>query len=143
MTKKLHPNFLQDPVIVDGRAVPTDREGYLQNLDDWSPDFARLEMPIAAFHGNRHGLPHGGVYATLLDTAMGYCGCFTGSAEVAKFIDRQLANSAPAAMLIDSSAMRRSGSTDMRVPSPEHSGHAPNGALNEKVRGSISVSCTG
>ena len=27
MTKKLHPNFLQDPVIVDGRAVPTDREG--------------------------------------------------------------------------------------------------------------------
>lgn len=41
MTKKLHPNFLQDPVIVDGRAVPTDREGYLQNLDDWSPEFAR------------------------------------------------------------------------------------------------------
>lgn len=41
MTKKLHPNFLQDPVTVDGRAVPTDREGYLQDLDDWSPDFAR------------------------------------------------------------------------------------------------------
>ena len=31
----------------------------------------------------------------------------------------------------------------MRVPRPEHSGHAPKGALNEKVRGSISVSCTG
>jgi hypothetical protein len=34
-------------------------------------------------------------------------------------------------------------STDMRVPRPEHSGQAPNGALNEKVRGSISVSCSG
>ena len=30
-------------------------------------------------------------------------------------------------------------STDMRVPSPEQAGHAPNGALKEKVRGSISV----
>jgi uncharacterized protein (TIGR00369 family) len=28
--------------------------------------------------GNRQGLVHGGVHATLLDTAMGYCGCFTG-----------------------------------------------------------------
>ena len=31
----------------------------------------------------------------------------------------------------------------MRVPRPEHAGQAPNGALNEKVRGSISVSCSG
>ena len=31
----------------------------------------------------------------------------------------------------------------MRVPRPEHSGQAPNGALNENVRGSISVSWIG
>ena len=54
-------------------------------LTDWSPDFARLEMPIAAFHGNRHGLPHGGVYATLLDTVMGFSGCFTGTTETKRF----------------------------------------------------------
>ena len=29
------------------------------------------------------------------------------------------------------------------MPSPEHSGQAPKGALKENVRGSISVSCTG
>ncbi len=46
-------------------------------------------------------------------------------------------------MLTVSSAMSRSASTDMRVPRPEHSGQAPNGALNEKVRGSISVSWMG
>jgi tRNA 2-thiouridine synthesizing protein E len=28
-------------VDVDGRAVPTDSEGYLQRLDDWSEAFAR------------------------------------------------------------------------------------------------------
>ncbi len=26
---------------VDGRAIATDSEGYLRNLDDWSEDFAR------------------------------------------------------------------------------------------------------
>lgn len=26
--------------------------------------------------GNRHGIPHGGVHATMLDTAMGHAGCF-------------------------------------------------------------------
>lgn len=32
---------LQRSVDVDGRAVPTDSEGYLQHLDDWSEAFAR------------------------------------------------------------------------------------------------------
>lgn len=31
----------QHAVIVDGRAVPTDSEGYLLDLQDWSEDFAR------------------------------------------------------------------------------------------------------
>ena len=38
------------------------------------------------------------------------------------------------------SPISSSPSTAILVPSPEHSGQAPNGALNEKVRGSISVS---
>ena len=46
---------------------------------------------------------------------------------------------------IDSSSSEsmRSMSTDMRVPRPEQAGQAPNGALNENVRGSISVSVIG
>ena len=31
----------QRSVQVGGRAVPTDSEGYLENLDDWSEEFAR------------------------------------------------------------------------------------------------------
>jgi tRNA 2-thiouridine synthesizing protein E len=31
----------QRVVLVEGRAVPTDSEGYLQRLDDWSEPFAR------------------------------------------------------------------------------------------------------
>lgn len=48
---------------------------------EWRDGFARFEQPLQSFLMNRYGLPHGGVYATLLDTVMGYCGCYTGSAE--------------------------------------------------------------
>lgn len=34
-------NTLQRQVQVEGRAVPTDSEGYLLNLGDWSEDFVR------------------------------------------------------------------------------------------------------
>lgn len=44
----------------------------------WQPDFARIEVPLAPVLMNRQGLPHGGVHATLLDTAMGFAGCYTG-----------------------------------------------------------------
>lgn len=47
----------------------------------WSDGAARLEMPVADFVTNRSGIPHGGVHATLLDTAMGYSGCFTGDSD--------------------------------------------------------------
>lgn len=33
-------NSLQGTVMVGGRAVRTDSEGYLENLSDWSEDFA-------------------------------------------------------------------------------------------------------
>ena len=48
------------------------------HLTHWGPDHARLELPIELYHANRAGLPHGGVYATLLDTVMGYAGSYTG-----------------------------------------------------------------
>lgn len=44
----------------------------------WKPDYARVETPLSPYLMNRQGLPHGGVLATLLDTAMGFAGCFTG-----------------------------------------------------------------
>lgn len=40
----------------------------------WSEGFCRLELPLRDDHGNRYGLPHGGVHASLADTAMGFAG---------------------------------------------------------------------
>lgn len=45
---------------------------------DWTEGRAVIEAPIAPKLTNRYGIPHGGVYASLLDTVMGYAGCFTG-----------------------------------------------------------------
>lgn len=42
----------------------------------WEHDFCRVEMNLETKHQNRQGLPHGGVHATLLDTAMGFAGCW-------------------------------------------------------------------
>lgn len=50
-------------------------------LTEWRKDFCRLEQPLEPYLMNRQGIPHGGIHATLLDTAMGYCGCFTGKPE--------------------------------------------------------------
>ena len=47
----------------------------------WQPDYARIELPLTEIVMNRQGLPHGGVHATLLDTAMGFAGCYTGDPE--------------------------------------------------------------
>jgi len=48
------------------------------DLTAWETDFARVELPLGPHVMNRQGLPHGGLHATLLDTAMGFAGCFTG-----------------------------------------------------------------
>jgi len=48
-------------------------------VTEWSEGFARVELPLDSDrHGNRYGIPHGGVHATLIDTACGYAGCWTG-----------------------------------------------------------------
>lgn len=47
-------------------------------IADWQTDSATVHLPLAQKHGNRYGIPHGGVHATLLDTAMGFAGCYTG-----------------------------------------------------------------
>ena len=45
---------------------------------DWNKGHATLHQPVRPEIGNRYGLPHGGVHASLLDTAMGFAGCWTG-----------------------------------------------------------------
>ena len=50
-------------------------------ITDWSADGCRLELSLRADHGNRYGLPHGGIHATLLDTCMGFAGGWTGDPE--------------------------------------------------------------
>ena len=52
------------------------------DIVDWSDKGCRLELPLREDHGNRYGLPHGGIHATLLDTCMGFAGSWTGDAEV-------------------------------------------------------------
>ena len=39
----------------------------------WREGYAEIRMAITADHMNRMGKVHGGVYATLLDAAMGHC----------------------------------------------------------------------
>lgn len=51
------------------------------DLTGWREGWARVEMPVKPQLANRQGLVHGGIHATLLDTAMGYSGCFTGDPE--------------------------------------------------------------
>ena len=51
-------------------------------MTGWSQGWARFELPLADFTQNRHGSPHGGVHAALIDTVMGYAGCWTGDAAV-------------------------------------------------------------
>ncbi|WP_108661605.1 PaaI family thioesterase [Acuticoccus kandeliae] len=47
----------------------------------WTEDFSAFELPLAPHLMNRYGIPHGGIYATMLDTVMGYAGCYTGDPE--------------------------------------------------------------
>ena len=51
------------------------------DIIEWAQDRAKLHLHLAEKHWNRYGIPHGGVHATLLDTCMGFAGCYTGDRE--------------------------------------------------------------
>ena len=41
---------------------------------EWEVGRAVVELEIEALHANRHGIPHGGIHALLMDTAAGFAG---------------------------------------------------------------------
>ncbi len=47
----------------------------------FSDGYSRFEIDITPEHCNPMGLPHGGVYASILDTALGSSGCWNGDPE--------------------------------------------------------------
>lgn len=47
----------------------------------WTDGCARFRLPLRPALMNRYGIPHGGLYAVLLDTVMGYAGSWTGDAD--------------------------------------------------------------
>ena len=65
-----------DPRLVEDSYPLQQHLGF--SVTAWKPDFARVEVPLNETLMNRQGLPHGGVHATLLDTAMGFSGVYTG-----------------------------------------------------------------
>ncbi|KNX40528.1 hypothetical protein ROTO_29230 [Roseovarius tolerans] len=71
-----------DPALLEAPSALQTHLGY--RLTEWSDDFARVELPLTPVLMNRQGLPHGGMHATLLDTAMGFAGCYTGDPERAQ-----------------------------------------------------------
>lgn len=68
-------------LLMDDRLVET-RYPFAAHIDmrmiDWTEGYAKFALPLATFTQNRHGNPHGGLHASLLDTVMGYAGCWTG-----------------------------------------------------------------
>ncbi len=73
MSQELDPALVEDPYPLQSHI------GF--KITAWQPDYARLELPLEPFLMNRYGIPHGGVHAMMLDTAMGFAGCYTGDRE--------------------------------------------------------------
>lgn len=65
-----------DPRLIEEAYPLQEHLGFV--VTEWRRDFAQIEAPLAPCLMNRQGLPHGGVHATLLDSAMGFAGCYTG-----------------------------------------------------------------
>lgn len=73
MTSQLDEQLIEDPYPFQSHLD--------YRMTQWSHDYARFEMPMHEFVQNRYGIPHGGVYGVLLDTVMGFAGCYTGNPE--------------------------------------------------------------
>ena len=54
-------------------------------LSDWNYGYCRLELPLESFLMNMCGIPHGGIHATLFDTALGYPGCYSNDPSDPRF----------------------------------------------------------
>lgn len=69
-------------MICDGTVMERPYSGYAEligyRLIDKAKDFARLSLLIEPRHLNRMEVPHGGVMATLLDSATGFAVAFAG-----------------------------------------------------------------
>ncbi len=70
MTDPIDPRLIEPPYPLQALLGMT--------LTAWSEGCATVEAPLTEHIRNRQGRPHGGVHATLLDSAMGYAGCYTG-----------------------------------------------------------------
>ncbi len=66
----------------DGKVTTLDIEPYpLQkvlgySITRWEQDFAEVRLKLDEIHANRHGIPHGGIYCLLIDTASGFSGSY-------------------------------------------------------------------
>lgn len=78
MTDTARPDLIEDPYPMQ-RLI-----GF--RMVDWSEGYARFELPLRDELMNRYGIPHGGLYAVLLDTVLGYAGSFTGDANARQMV---------------------------------------------------------
>lgn len=69
-----------DPKLLAPPSAIQEHIGY--SLVEWREDYCKIHLPLQPQLLNRQGIPHGGIYAMLLDTAMGYAGCFSGDGNV-------------------------------------------------------------
>ncbi len=65
-----------DPALVED-SYPMQRLIGME-MSHWAEGVARFRLPLRPDLMNRYGIPHGGLYAVLLDTVMGYAGSYTG-----------------------------------------------------------------
>lgn len=68
-----------DPAIIEGDYPMQRLMGFA--MEDWSDGYAQFRLPLKPELMNRYGIPHGGLYAVLLDTVMGFAGSYTGDAD--------------------------------------------------------------
>ncbi len=47
-------------------------------VTEWEVGRAVIELPLTQLHKNRNNIPHGGIYALLLDSVCGFCGTCQG-----------------------------------------------------------------